>query len=113
MRQAGVLAAAGIVALTDMARRLHKDRERAKNLARFLAEIPGVALNIEDVQINMAYFTAGKAQNPETNAGIVDVFAKAGVRVSPANNGVFRFAAYYWIGDQELKTVKRVRAGGV
>ncbi|MDR0707749.1 MAG: aminotransferase class I/II-fold pyridoxal phosphate-dependent enzyme [Treponema sp.] len=107
MRQAGVLAAAGIIALTDMTKRLHEDHERAKNLARFLAEIPGVVLNIEDVQINMVYFTVAKAQNPATNAGIVGVFAKAGVRISPANNGVFRFATHYWIGDQELETVKR------
>ncbi|MDR1072350.1 MAG: aminotransferase class I/II-fold pyridoxal phosphate-dependent enzyme [Treponema sp.] len=107
MRQAGVLAAAGIIALRDMTERLHEDHERAKNLARFLVEIPGVALNIEDVQINIVYFTVAKARRPETNAGIVDVFAKAGVRISPANNGVFRFATHYWIKDQELETVKR------
>jgi threonine aldolase len=107
MRQAGVLAAAGIIALTDMTKRLWEDHERAKNLARFLAEIPGVALSVEDVQINLVYFTVAKARRPEANALIVDAFAKAGVRVSPANNGVFRFATHYWIGDRELETVKR------
>jgi threonine aldolase len=93
--------------LRTWTQRLHEDHERAKNLARFLAEIPGVTLNIEDVQINLVHFTVEKAQNPEANAGVVDVFAKAGVRVSPANNGLFRFATHYWIGDRELETAKR------
>ncbi|MDR2783177.1 MAG: aminotransferase class I/II-fold pyridoxal phosphate-dependent enzyme [Treponema sp.] len=106
MRQAGILAAAGIIALTDMTKRLHEDHERAKDLARFLAEIPGITLDIEDVQINIVYFAFAKAKNPEINAGIVESFAKAGIRISAANDGVFRFVTHYWVGDTELETVK-------
>lgn len=49
MRQAGVLAAAGIVALTKMRQRLHEDHETAALLARRLIEIPGISIDRSSV----------------------------------------------------------------
>ena len=57
MRQAGVLAAAGIVALEDGPKRLHIDHENAKALARNLAAIPGVELDPSRVQTNIVIFS--------------------------------------------------------
>jgi threonine aldolase len=56
MRQAGVLAAAGIVALTTMVERLGDDHENAKVLARALAAVPGVILDNNAAATNMVYF---------------------------------------------------------
>lgn len=56
MRQAGVLAAAGIVALTAMTDRLHEDHENARRLALGLAALPGVALDPAAVRTNIVYF---------------------------------------------------------
>lgn len=57
MRQAGVLAAAGIVALTDMVERLSDDHDNARKLAEGLANIPGYSLDLDTVHTNMIYFT--------------------------------------------------------
>jgi threonine aldolase len=57
MRQAGVLAAAGIVALTEMVERLHDDHLNARRLAEGLANIPGFDVDLVTVQTNMVFFT--------------------------------------------------------
>jgi threonine aldolase len=56
MRQAGVLAAAGIIALEVMSRRLHEDHANAKFLAESLAHIPGLRIHPEKVQTNIVIF---------------------------------------------------------
>jgi threonine aldolase len=56
MRQVGVLAAPGIIALTEMPSRLHEDHERAKKLASAIAELPGVEFNPGDVLTNIILF---------------------------------------------------------
>lgn len=56
MRQAGVLAAAGIVALETMVDRLADDHANAKYLAENLADIPGIELDPSRVRTNIVYF---------------------------------------------------------
>ena len=55
MRQTGILAAAGILSLTEMTKRLGEDHDNARHLAELLAEIPGVTVDLESVQINMVF----------------------------------------------------------
>jgi threonine aldolase len=55
MRQSGVLAAAGIVALTEMPDRLDEDHANAKLLAKALSQFDELALNPEDVHTNMVF----------------------------------------------------------
>ena len=57
MRQAGVLAAAGLVALESGPKRLHIDHDNARLLARQLATIPGITLDPEKVQTNIVIFS--------------------------------------------------------
>ena len=57
MRQAGIIAAAGIVAFETMIDRLAEDHENARLLAQGLADIPGVRLVPPQVDSNMAFFT--------------------------------------------------------
>ena len=56
MRQAGVIAAAGIVALEKMIDRLAEDHANARRFAQGLSSIPGFTLNLERVQTNIIYF---------------------------------------------------------
>ena len=56
MRQAGVLAAAGLIALEDSPARLHQDHENAKYLAARLAEIPGILMDPAQVVTNIVVF---------------------------------------------------------
>ncbi len=59
MRQAGVLAAAGLIALEKHPALLAKDHERAQRLARGLAKIPGIRINPEEVETNILVFDVG------------------------------------------------------
>jgi threonine aldolase len=56
MRQVGVLAAPGIIALTEMTGRLGQDHARAKKLASAVSGLPGVRLNLADVETNIVIF---------------------------------------------------------
>lgn len=56
LRQAGILAAAGLYALEHNIERLSEDHRRARELAATLADLPGVTLDLESVQTNMVYF---------------------------------------------------------
>jgi threonine aldolase len=56
MRQAGILAAAGMIALEKMPERLREDHANAKFLAQGLAEIPGIKIDAAKVQTNILIF---------------------------------------------------------
>jgi threonine aldolase len=57
MRQAGVLAAAGLIALNDMTARLQEDHDNARLLADALAQLPQVVLDPELVETNILIFS--------------------------------------------------------
>lgn len=56
MRQAGILAAAGLIALEKMPARLHEDHANAKFLAEGLAQVPGIRIDLATVQTNILIF---------------------------------------------------------
>jgi len=77
MRQAGILAAAGLLALRTMVDRLAEDHENARRLARGLATIPGLEVHVETVQTNMVMFdVTGPGWD---GARLVETMGKAGV----------------------------------
>ncbi|MDR2484018.1 MAG: low-specificity L-threonine aldolase [Treponema sp.] len=105
MRQAGILAAAGIIALKDQIKRLGEDHARAKRIARELGAIPGIRINPEETEINMIFFAFTPAEEPEKAALILDTFTKQGILVNSPDRGVFRFVTHYQIGDQEADAI--------
>lgn len=56
MRQAGVIAAAGLVALEESPKRLHEDQANARRLAEGIAAIPGISIDLETVETNIVIF---------------------------------------------------------
>ena len=56
MRQAGILAAAGLIALNEMIERLADDHAHARLLAEGLAQLPGARVNVDMVRTNMVFF---------------------------------------------------------
>jgi threonine aldolase len=103
MRQAGILAAAGIIALTEHPPLLARDHERAKKLAKGLSRIKGIHVDMDSVQINMVFF---KYQTDAQGAAkIVEGFAKRGILINAPEYGEFRFVTHYWIGDKELDAI--------
>jgi threonine aldolase len=77
MRQIGILAAAGLIALEEGPERLHQDHENAKALARGLAEIDGIAIDVDKVVTNIVIFDISKTG--KTSAEIVGKLEEHGV----------------------------------
>jgi threonine aldolase len=105
MRQAGILAAAGIIALEEMTRRLDEDHRRAKRLAQGLAAIPGIAVNPAKIDINMVFFSFSPASGPGAAERITATFADRGILINPPVQGQFRFVTHYWVGDAEVEAI--------
>jgi threonine aldolase len=103
MRQAGILAAAGIIALTEQSGRLGEDHARARDLERGLAAIPGVTVETGD--INMVFFTFPPAAESGRAEAISAVFARRNIKINPPDGGIFRFVTHHWIGDAEIRLI--------
>src|SRR5712691_11631560 len=64
MRQAGVIAAAGIVALERMVDRLAEDHAHARRLAEGVAKLPGLTVNLANVQTNIVILSVQRSEGP-------------------------------------------------
>lgn len=108
MRQAGVIAAAGIVALTEMVDRMAEDHLHARQLALGLAELPGIQLDLSRVQTNMVRFSF---VHPRLT---VDDFLAAlrthGILMGSMSNTVIRAVTHYGIEATHIKRVISVAA---
>jgi threonine aldolase len=113
MRQAGVIAAAGIVALETMIERLADDHANARHLAQGLAEIPGIALDVARVQTNIVFFDL---TNHLTAQQLAERTARDGVLIGVAGAQRIRVVTHYGIEradvDTALAVIRRAMAGG-
>lgn len=105
MRQAGILAAAGLVALEKMRFRVSEDHENALLLATELANIPGIRVNLQNIHINMVFFDM-KETGMETEKLAQELYAR-GIKVNPGDNGVMRLVTHYWVGKKEVVHVAK------
>jgi len=102
MRQAGVIAAAGLVSLRTMVERLAEDHANARRLAEGLSQIPGVAVDPPAVRTNIVFFRLVEGV-PVTAGEIADhLKVRANVWVSANGPSAFRAVTHYWIGRQEV-----------
>ena len=107
MRQVGVLAAAGIVALTEMPKRLKVDHENAKLLARGLAAIDGCEIDPEkDVETNIVYFVLNSAKISIDGQAFCDIL-KRDHRILVCAHGKWkcRFITHYMITKENVEYV--------
>lgn len=98
MRQAGVLAAAGIVALETMVDRLAEDHARARRLALGLATVPGIILDPGTPATNMLFMNLSNEVRLDA-AQAASALAKHGVKVGVVGARRFRLVVHYWIDD--------------
>ena len=101
MRQAGILAAAGLVALDEMVERLGDDHRRARTLANGLAGIPGLSLDNSVPETNMV-FVSLKDDVPLSSAQVAARLAEKGVKVGAVGPRRFRMVTHYWIDDEGI-----------
>jgi threonine aldolase len=104
MRQAGILAAAGIVGLESMVDRLAEDHENARALAAGLASIPGILLDSGTPCTNMVFF--GLDPSIGSDAGnLAKRLAARKVRVQVIGPRRFRAVLHYWVDREQVHQV--------
>lgn len=113
MRQVGVLAAAGIVSLTDMVGRLSQDHDNAKRLADGLAHISGITIDPASVRTNIVYFHIPRAGLSAPD--LVQRLDEAGVRMLPTGQHQIRAVTQYHVTaadiDAALAIIQQALAG--
>ncbi len=113
LRQAGFLAAHGIVALTEMVDRLAEDNARAAELARALSQLPGVGIDLGSVETNIVCFEVDDA------GGWVADLAGRRVMANTMSPTTVRLVTHKDVGDEDIRyaveqlsAVAAARAGG-
>ena len=102
MRQAGVLAAAGIVALQTMTTRLKDDHVRARNLAAGLQKNECIMLDEGSPATNMVFFNLAPRTKLSASE-ITEKLKKEGILVNPSGERRFRLVTHCWIDDDAVE----------
>lgn len=98
MRQVGVLAAAGIVALKTTVQRLEVDHANARRLADGLRSIPGIVLETTGPQTNMVYFNVAPTAKV-TDTEVLDQLKNRRILAG------LRLVTHYWVTAKDIETV--------
>jgi threonine aldolase len=110
MRQAGIIAAAGIIAIEKMVERLPEDHQNAKDLAAGLTGIKGLTIVKGGPQTNMVFFRIAH-DFPKTIEAIKDELKKQGILVGLTGPNEFRLVTHYWVNKDDVnKTVQVLKA---
>lgn len=101
MRQVGILAAGGLIALDEGPKRLHEDHENAKRLAEGLADIPDIKLDAEKVVTNIVIFDI--SGTGKTSGEIVVLLEKKGI-LAVGFGSQIRMVTHLDVSADEMKT---------
>ncbi len=99
MRQAGTIAAAGVVALEQMVERLAEDHAHARVLAEGLAEFPDVRIDLTTVQTNLVVFRLSERWTP---AAFIAAMREHGIVLGGFGDDRLRFATHYGITRADI-----------
>jgi threonine aldolase len=111
MRQAGIIAAAGVYALEHHVERLADDHENARRLARGLAQIEGIELDPPEIATNMVFFDASGLgiDNFEMNKRLLEKSIRIGAGYGP--RGLMRAVTHLDVDEAGIdKALAAVRA---
>ncbi|GIR27321.1 MAG: threonine aldolase [Methanobacteriota archaeon] len=101
MRQAGMMAAAGIYALENNIDRLREDHKRARKFAEALVEMPNFSVNLDTVQSNIVYIGVGKGRSKQ----MIEKLAKQDIDILDTDDSTIRAVFHLHIGDEELEKI--------
>jgi len=112
MRQAGILAAAGIIAIEEMTCRLGEDHANARRLAKGLVRIPGISLNLDLVQSNMVFIDLDESVALDAQTMYTRLEREHNVKLDITGPRSFRLVTHYWITpdrvDIALEAIRQV-----
>lgn len=100
MRQAGILAAAGLIALEKMSARLVDDHVNARLLANAVATVPGVGIDLATVQTNIVIFQMPSGQSAPA---LVNALKQQGVAASAIGPHSVRFVTHFDVSHQQCE----------
>lgn len=100
MRQAGFLAAAGLVALDTMVERLADDHANARKLAYGLSQLPGIFIEPENVETNLVFFEVQHSDRSELSQMLESQGIKGG-----SSEKRWRFVTHYGIDSSDIDYV--------
>jgi len=103
LRQAGIMAAAGIVALDHMIDRLIEDHVNARRLAEALVEDGLAILDLKSVQTNM--IRASFATIYKSKQELTDFMLTRGIKIRVQNNGDCRLVTHYWVTSEDVEKI--------
>ncbi|MFC6644061.1 threonine aldolase family protein [Granulicella cerasi] len=104
MRQAGILAAAGLIALEEMPSKLADDHANAKLLAQAVASCPGVKVDLDRVQTNIVIFEVGAGKSGE----LVQALKAAGVLASAIGPGAVRLVTHRDVSREDCQRAAQI-----
>jgi threonine aldolase len=104
MRQAGVIAATGLIALETMVDRLAEDHSNARTLAQGLSELPGVRCDLTLVQTNLVFFDLERM----TGANFEEECRKRGLLGGATGPHRVRFATHYGINADDVQSALQI-----
>jgi len=104
MRQAGVIAATGLIALRTMVDRLAEDHANARTLAEGLAELPGVRCDLSRVHTNLVFFDLDRM----TGAEFEEECKKHGVLGGATGPHRVRFVTHYGITAEDIQSTLKI-----
>ncbi len=99
MRQAGIIASAGIYALENNIERLSEDHKRAKKFAEALDETSNFSVNVENVQSNIVFIGVEKGSSKKT----IEELSKQGVDILDTDDSTIRAVFHLHITDEDLE----------
>ena len=108
MRQVGILAAAGIIALEQMMERLKEDHKNARILGEGLANISGIKVDLETIQTNMVYFDL--QESGMDTYQFLRKLSKYNILGSPRPPTKVRLVTHYGISEEDIyATIKAIK----
>lgn len=103
LRQAGILAAAGIIGLTEMVSRLEEDHQNARYLANRLEEIDSCSVLRNRLDINMVFFTL--PESVITESSLVAGLLEKNIKISGQEDGEYRFVTNQGVNSDDIDWV--------
>jgi len=105
MRQAGILAAAGLIAIHEMTQRLHEDHANARRLADGLKSVPGIEVMSNDTNFVFFWLNEDAKLTPKELSQQLDEQYKIKLSPYPGFERKFRCVTHYWITAERVDTV--------
>jgi threonine aldolase len=108
MRQAGIIAAAGVYALRHNVERMADDHANAKLLAQGLSEIPGIQIHVDDIETNIVHFDV--SETGRTGAEVNDAITSRGARMGGGSGPRMRAVTHLDVSRADIeRTVEIMR----